>query len=162
MDSPSRVRSALGRRDVLRLLALAPAAVTAMSGCGADSEAPDVLEALVRAAKSDAELAQSVARSHPSMADTANLIVSARSDHAHALQREIDRVDPPDPDEPAGPSPAAPDAPSTSGAATEALRTSLTKARDEAAELTVTLPTHRAGMVGSVSASCASLLEVLG
>ncbi|GAB3275331.1 hypothetical protein [Parasphingorhabdus pacifica] len=159
MDPTSR--PLLGRRDALRLFALAPAAAAAVTGCATGSAEPDPLEALVKSAKSDVKLAQAIAKKH-AKTDTTELIVSIRSDHARELKLEIDRVDPPDPDEPAGPSPSGPDAPTTPDAATEALRTAMEKAQAEAAELTPTLPSHRAGMVGSISAGCASLLEVLG
>lgn len=162
MDSSSRARSAFGRRDVLRLFALTPVAAAAISACSTGAKEPDELAALVRAARSDAKLAQEIARSHADLSNTATLVASTRTEHARALQREIDRVDPPDPDDPADPAPATPKNASSSGEATNALREALRSAQEKSAGITPSLPTYRAGLVGSVSASCACLLEVLG
>lgn len=161
MDSPSRDRRPLGRRNVLRMLAFAPV-VGVVAGCGAEQKEPDALAALVEAARSDVKLAEKAARAHPVLAAPSELLTSVRTEHARALQREIDRLDPPDPDEPAPKPPAAPRVPDTADAAANALREALRNAQEKATDLTPTLSSYRAGLVGSVSASCASLLEVLG
>lgn len=163
MEIPSRAGSSWRRRDLLRLFAAAPAVVALSTACTAEPKQPDALLALATAAKEDAALAKAVAAAHSDLADAAGEIAEVRAAHARALQREIDRVNPPDPD--AGPSvpEARPrQAPGSSGAAAEALRGALRQAQDRAAGLAPSQSGYRAGLVGSVSASCASLLEVLG
>ncbi|RKT85996.1 hypothetical protein SAMN05421805_1011150 [Saccharopolyspora antimicrobica] len=162
MESPSRARSVLGRRSVLRLIAATPVVAALSTACSSAPDEPDQLLALANAAKSDARLAEAVAQSHAKLADVANEIATARNTHAGALQQEIDRVSPRDPEDP----PSVPDAPpqqapGSASAASEALVEALNRARDQAAGLVPALPDYRAGLVGSISASCASLLEVL-
>lgn len=150
----------LGRRGALRLLALAPAAA-ALAACSSPAE-PDRLLPVARAAKADAQLADAIGKTHGELAAQARAVSSARTAHADALQREIDRVNPRDPDQP--PSvPAPPDqpAPSSAGEAAERLRAAVRQSQEQAAKLATGLSAHRAGLVGSVSASCASLHEVL-
>lgn len=163
MESPSRARSVLGRRSVLRLFAAVPAAAALTAACSSAPDEPDPLLALAAAAKSDAQLAKVIAQSHSELADAANEIATARSAHADAMQREIDRLAPRDPkDPPSVPEPAPKQAPGSANAATKALRDALTRAQDATAKLVPGLPPYRAGLAGSVSASCASLREVLG
>ncbi|MGW1677920.1 hypothetical protein [Saccharopolyspora sp. NPDC002376] len=161
MDSPSRARSALGRRSVLRLIAVAPIAAALTTACSSADE-PDQLLALAEAAKSDAQLAKAVAQAHAKLAEVANEIAVARSTHADALQQEIDRVNPRDPEDPPSVPDAAPQqAPGSASAALQALSDALSGAQDQASKLVPGLSGYRAGLVGSISASCASLLEVL-
>ncbi|MER7083802.1 hypothetical protein ABT308_37065, partial [Saccharopolyspora kobensis] len=100
MESPSRARSALGRRSVLRLIAATPVVAALGTACSSAPDEPDQLLALANAAKSDARLAEAVARSHAKLADVANEIATARNTHAGALQQEIDRLNPRDPEDP--------------------------------------------------------------
>lgn len=112
---------------------------------------PDVLEDLVRAARSDAALATAVGA-----VETA----AARTEHATRLAAEVDRATPKVPttsSSSAAPTSVAPPA----GATREQLVTALRAAQKQAADLVPTVPTHRAGLVASVSAGCASLLEAL-
>ncbi|MDA3624344.1 hypothetical protein [Saccharopolyspora oryzae] len=163
MDSPSRDRSVLGRRSVLRLIAAAPVVAALTTACSSAPDEPDQLLALAEAAKSDAQLAKAVAQAHAKLAEVANEIANARSTHADALQQEIDRVNPRDPEDPPSVPEAAPQqAPGSAGAASQALSDALGAAQDQASKLVPGLPGYRAGLVGSISASCASLLEVLG
>ncbi len=118
--------------------------------------------ALAAAAKSDAQLAKAVAHAHSELAEAANEIATARAAHADAMQREIDRVAPRDPEDPPSVPDAAPQqAPGSADAAAKALRDALTGAQNQAAQLVPGLSAYRAGLLGSVSASCASLREVL-
>ncbi|GAA4619267.1 hypothetical protein [Saccharopolyspora hordei] len=163
MESPSRARSVLGRRSVLRMIAASPVVAALTTACSSAPDEPDPLLALAKAAKSDAQLARAVAETHAGLAAVAEEVAAVRGEHARALQREIDRVNPRDPEDPPSvPEPPQRRAPGSASEATTALTDALTAARDRAAELVPTLPTHRAGLVGSVSASCASLLEVVG
>lgn len=161
MESPSPVGYTMGRRRLLRLAALAPATAVVVTGCDTQKRAePDPLLALATAARSDAALAQAIARNHSGLSDKASAVAIARTEHARALQREIDRVNPPAPDTPPPPPPAQPAPPSPGDAKTvlsEAIRT----AQRQASGLVPAAPNYRAGLLGSVSASCASLLEVL-
>ncbi|TDD49222.1 hypothetical protein [Saccharopolyspora elongata] len=163
MESPSRARSLLGRRSALRLFAAVPVAAALTAACSSAPEEPDPLVALAAAAKSDAQLAKAIAQAHPGLADAAGEVASVRSEHAAALQREVDRVNPRDPEDPPSvPDPAPQQAPSSASTATKALRDALTGAQDRAAQLVPGVEPYRAGLLGSVAASCASLREVLG
>ncbi|MGP4018191.1 hypothetical protein [Saccharopolyspora sp. 5N708] len=163
MKSSSRAWPVLGRRSVLRLFAAAPVAAALTTACGSAPDEPDPLVALATAAKSDVQLAKAVAQAHAGLADAANEVASARTAHAEAMQREVDRVNPPDPDDPPSVPDVAPQpAPTAADAAAKVLRDALAMAQQKAAQLVPGLPTYRAGLVGSISASCASLREVLG
>ncbi|MCI2420321.1 hypothetical protein MOQ72_23020 [Saccharopolyspora sp. K220] len=163
MESPSRAWPVLRRRSVLRLFAAVPVAAALTTACSSASDEPDPLVALATAAKSDAQLARAIAQAHSGLADAANEVAAARSAHAEAMQREIDRVNPPDPEDPPSvPDVAPPPSPGASDAAAKVLRDALSLAQQKAARLVPGLPTYRAGLVGSISASCASLREVLG
>ncbi|GAA0230872.1 hypothetical protein GCM10010492_31830 [Saccharothrix mutabilis subsp. mutabilis] len=113
---------------------------------------PDVLEDLLRAARSDAALATAVG---------APETAAARAEHATRLAAEIDRATPKVPTT-SSPSSAAPTSVAPpAGATREQLVAALRAAQKQAADLAPTVPTHRAGLVASVSAGCASLLEAL-
>lgn len=109
---------------------------------------------LAAAARADAALASTVAEV-PSSAEVAK----NRGEHAKLLQAEIDRERPPVSS--SAPVPAAPSTPPTPPDPVAALRAALDDSLRRASELVPTLPAHRAALVGSVAAGCASLLEVL-
>ncbi|GLZ31195.1 hypothetical protein Lesp02_33830 [Lentzea sp. NBRC 105346] len=115
---------------------------------------PDPLVELAAAARNDAALA-SLATGIPAAAEVAK----NRTEHAERLQAEIDRERPPSTVS-STPTPA-PTTPPTPPDPVAALRAALDDSQRKAAALVPTLPTHRAGLVGSISAGCASLLEVL-
>lgn len=147
-------RPPLTRRDVLRAAALAALAVSTASACGAGYETgPDPLRPLLERARADAAAAGALARSAPEHAQLAGQVATARSAHADALQAEVDRLNRPVPEEPL-PAPA----PHVDGL--EALGRRLADADTEAAALVPRLPRHRAGLVGSVAAGCASLRQL--
>lgn len=165
VEPPWQTGTPLRRRDMLRMTALVPVTAALTAGCAAGSRAeePDPLEALVTRARSDAALAGSVARAHPELTDDAKAIASVRTEHADALRREIDRVNPPDPETTTTSKPPPPPAaPSSAGDARAALRKSLRDAQRQASDMVSWAPPYRAGLTGSVSAGCASLQEVLG
>lgn len=159
MTHTSRARSGLGRRDLLRLAALAPAAAV-LPGCGS-APRPDPLQTLAQSAESDAALARAVARAHQELAGPAGSVASVRAAHAKALHEEIDRVNPPAPDKPR-PRPAPVRAPGSAERAKAELSERLRDGQGRASAMVPSLPAYRAGLVGSVSASCSGLLEVLG
>ncbi|WP_231104786.1 ferritin-like domain-containing protein [Haloechinothrix halophila] len=133
----------LSRRDVLRSCVLAAFAVP-LSACreGYD-DSPDPLSALVAAARTDAESARTITGSG---AEIATAVAEVRAAHAHALQREVTRANRP----PA----ASPQLTPVTDLASLGAR--LRTAAERALTLMRTAPAHRAGLLGSVAAGCAS------
>lgn len=153
-----RTTPGVSRRAVL--IGLAAGAV---AGCTtpAPPPPPDPLAALLDRAEADAALAAAVGAAVPALAGPAGEVVRVRGDHAAALKAEIERERPPPPSTTPAPPPAPPKAPSGEKAALAALVKGLTDAQEQATALVSTLPRHRAGMVGSIVAACASLREEL-
>jgi hypothetical protein len=159
----------VARRDVLRALALLPGAALTAAGAGActstpEERPPDPLAALADRARADAATASAVASAVPALAAAAGEVAAARGEHASALRAEVARERPPasspsTESSTASSAPAAP--PNDPAAARTLLADALTAAQKEAAELVASVPRYRAGLVGSVAASCASLREVL-
>lgn len=148
---------ASSRRQVLRAALAAP---LLLAGCTSDPPAPpppDPLAPLAASARADAELARAIADGVPALAGPAGAVAAARTEHAEALQRELDRERPPRSS--AAPSSSVP--PSLPADPAAALVSALTSAEQAAAALVGSVPRHRAGLVGSVAAGCASLREVL-
>ncbi len=112
---------------------------------------PDPLAELVKAALSDAALATAVGA-----AETA----AARTEHATRLQAEVDRATPRVPGSSAAPTTSASVAP-PAGASREALVPALQAAQKQAADLVASAESHRVGLLASVAAGCASLVEAL-
>lgn len=155
----------LGRRALLRLGALTVLAAPAVAACTSEPTAPpppDPLAALADAAAADAATARSLAARYPALAAKFQLIATNRDAQAVALRKEIDRATPP-------PSTSASAAPSTppaitypdQAAAVAGMAAALAAAQDKATQLALTVPTYRAGLVGSVVAGCACLKELL-
>ncbi|GAA3042106.1 hypothetical protein [Actinokineospora globicatena] len=147
------------------LLATAAAGLAACTPAPAAPPPPDPLAALAARARSDAALANAIATAVPALAAPAALVAKSRGEHAELLQREVDRERPPKPSS-SGASAAptttqAPSAPTDQAAAVKALTDGLTSAQREAIDVVAGVPRYRAGMVGSVAAGCASLVEVL-
>lgn len=121
---------------------------------------PDPLVELAERARADATTATAVASAVPALAAAAGEVAAARGEHASALRAEVDRERPPasstSPKPPAGEQP-----PADQASARTLLVEALASAQQQAADLVASLPTYRAGLVGSVAASCASLREVL-
>jgi hypothetical protein len=148
------------RREVL----LAALGLPVLAGCTSSPPPPpppDPLAELAARARADAVLADAVARSVPALATGAGLVAAARSEHALALQREVDRERPPAGSSTPAPETSAPPAPPAADAAKAALVAALTSAEARIGELIGTVPRYRAGLLGSVAAGCASLREVL-
>jgi len=135
---------------VLLAVAVAPLAV-ACTTPPPDPLPPDPLADLVAAARSDAALAAAVG---------ATETAAARAQHADRLQAEVDRATPRAPGASSSPAPPPSTAP-PANPTREALVTALQAARKQAGDLVGGVPAHRAGLVGAVSAGCASLLEAL-
>jgi hypothetical protein len=133
-----------------------------LAGCTSTPEAPpppDPLAALAERARADAAAADSIATSVPSLAGPAGEVAKARSEHAVVLRREVDRERPPASSAPPSASPGV-TPPSAPAAAKAQLLEALKAAEQQAADLVASVPRYRAGLVGSVAASCASLREV--
>jgi hypothetical protein len=131
--------------------------VAACTPTPAEPPPPDPLADLAAAARADTALATSVAASTPALAAAAKEIATARTEHATALQREVDRARPPVSSSKAPPSSPAPAPPPDPR---KALLDALVAAEKQATDLVASVPRHRAGLVGSVAAACASLREV--
>lgn len=155
---PTRRQMLAGTVGVLVTAAVAGAG--ACTGRPAEPPAPDPLRALVTAALADAELADAVAAAHPPLAAAAGAVAADRRAHALALDAEVTRATPsPTPSSTTAPS--AQVAPPDPAAATAALVAAVRAAQDQASALVTGLPRHRAGLVASVAACCASHLAVL-
>ncbi|WP_245744017.1 hypothetical protein [Lentzea fradiae] len=144
------ISDSVSRRRVLLAVAAAPLAVACTTE-SAPPPPPDPLSALAAQARADAALAKTLTT--PAAAE----IAKARETHATLLQAEVDRERPPL----SSTAPPVPTAPPTPPDPLAALRTALDGAAREASVLVPSLPSYRAGLVGSVAAGCASLLEVL-
>ncbi|GAA3839944.1 hypothetical protein GCM10022243_02830 [Saccharothrix violaceirubra] len=143
-------RTALTRRGLLLALAAAPLAA-ACTTPPPQPPPPDALEPLLRAARSDAALAEAVG---------APETAAARTEHAKSLQAELDRAMPRISGSPVATTTAVSATP-PANATREALITAIKAAQKQAVDLLPGVPTYRAGLVGSIAAGCASLLEVL-
>jgi hypothetical protein len=161
---PHRPSAGLTRRSVLRFGALAILAPPALAACtpSPTTQAPDVLQPLVTSARADVATANAAAAAFAADAATFQVVAQVRQQHATALQNEIDRAaaTTAQPSTSATTAPAQP--PSSSAAAASTLLQSLGSAAQQAANLALTVPRYRAGLLGSVSAGCASLAEALG
>ncbi|MFD0203882.1 MULTISPECIES: hypothetical protein [Saccharothrix] len=143
-------RTAFSRRAVLLATATAPLAV-ACTTPPPPPPPPDPLAELVKAARSDAALATAVG---------APETAAARTEHAERLQAEVDRATPRVPGASVPPSTSASVAP-PAGASREALVPALQAAQKQAGDLVASVEAHRVGLVASVAAGCASLVEAL-
>ncbi|MFF2551673.1 hypothetical protein ACFVUS_11780 [Nocardia sp. NPDC058058] len=158
----------MDRRAVLRLAGggvLAVAAVGALTACTEESapELPDPLLAQEESARADAANAQAAIATNPDKAAALQTIATQRGAHADALRTEIDRaigvygdgttpskrVAPPTPTVPVPPP------------AVSQLKASLGQAQRSAADLSIQLSGYRAGLLGSISAACATQAGVL-
>lgn len=119
---------------------------------------PDPLAELAAKARADAALATA---SVPLLGAAAEEVARVRTEHAVALQKEVDRERPPvGSSTPVRPETSAPAVPSAE-AARSGLVAGLTAAEGRIGELIGAVPRYRAGLLGSVSAGCATLREVV-
>lgn len=157
-------RAAPSRRGVLRA-ALGVPVLLGVASCTETPPAPlapDPLAELAATARADAAAAEAIAAAVPELA-AAGVVAAARGEHAVVLQREVDRERPPRSGAPSSvASSSPPAAPADPAAARTQLLDGLNAAERRVAELITTVPRHRAGLLGSVGAGCASLREVLG
>lgn len=122
---------------------------------------PDPLESVARHAAADVALATAIAAAHPALAEAATAVATDRRAHAEAVRGELRRVTPtPSPSStPTVPAdlPVADDP----AAARRELDGALRTAQHGAAVLVESAPGHRAGLLASIAACCASHLAVL-
>lgn len=124
--------------------------------------APDPLEPVARRAAADARLAAAISAAHPTLASAAAAVAGDRRAHAASLRQELRRVRPtPAPSSTAAAPPSRPPVPTESSAARDELDAALLAAQDQAAALVGPAPGHRAGLLASISACCASHRAVL-
>ncbi|MEV5648914.1 hypothetical protein AB0L57_11750 [Nocardia sp. NPDC052254] len=151
------------RRSVLRSAgggALALVALGAATACADKTPpAPDVLVTQEVSARTDAVWAKAAIAAAPEHTAALNTVAAQRTEHAAALRTEIDRATgvygdgtkprsaTPPVAEPVAPTPP-PDL--------AAIRTRLTESQHSAADLATTLSGYRAGLLGSISACCAT------
>jgi len=137
-----------------------------LSGCTARASGPsdpDPLGPVAGRAEDDVRLADAVAAAHPTLAAAAAALAADRREHAAAFRAELRRarLAPPT----ASPSPSRAPAPAVvafePAAARAALVDALRVAQDQSAVLVAGAPGHRAALLASVAACCASHLAVL-
>ncbi|HVK22844.1 MAG TPA: hypothetical protein VM677_15920 [Actinokineospora sp.] len=153
-------------RVTRRALFQAAAALAALTACTPEPEKPlppDPLVELAAQARADTATAQAIATAVTALANPAGEIAKIRAEHATVLQAEADRERPPKSGAPtsAPPTTTVPPTPTDAAGAKAFLVEALTAAEQKAAAVVAGVPRHRAGMVGSVAAACASLREVL-
>lgn len=154
---------AVSRRALL-FGAVALASTPVLTGCGLLDEQPpppDPLEELRRSALSDAVLAESIAQGFAELKSDAEQVAKDRRAHAEALETELNRARPSRTTGALPPTPAPAPRPPNQKAASTALAQAMLAAQERSAALVPTLPRHRAALVGSISACCATLREVL-
>jgi len=151
----------LSRRGLLRACALIAVAVP-LAACTTPPAAPvpDPLQPLLNAADADTTAATAASKAFADSAATFAVFAAVRRQQGTALRTEVDRAA-------AATAPPTTSASSTSQAKAPTdettvigeLRTGLVTAQQQATNLISSLPTYRAGLVGSIAAGCASLAE---
>ncbi len=145
------------RRRLLIGLLLVPPAVSACALVSPGRDTPgDPLIGLADAARADAALAAAAIVADRSLADRVQPLVDARSEHALALDTEVQRLRAGRPSTSPSPPPV-PTQPVTLARVREAARA----ASAAAAAVALDLPVDRVGLVASVSACCAGYAAVL-
>jgi len=156
----------VGRRRILQMALVLPAAATVLGGCsGVDRRAtrPDPLIALADAARADAALAAAAVADTPALAARIDPLREARTEHAAAFDAEVvrmggvSRTAVPPVATAAAPPPTGPAPPVTLAQVREAVKAS----QVGAAELVENLPAERVGLVASVAACCATYAALL-
>lgn len=168
-------RRSLSRRSLFRIAAtgtLGLAFAPILTGCSEDDvadvrEADQLLEQ-ARLARRDAASAAAAVTVLPDRANALTTISAQRSAHAEALEAEIARAAGTYAD---GSTPttatSAPESTTTGPTApptppsVEQLRSELTESQQAAADLAAKLSRHRAGLMASISAACATHVVVL-
>jgi hypothetical protein len=128
---------------------LTAATASTVTACGAEEisgPALDSLTAQLRSARSDAAAASSAAAVAPDYAGALGVVAAQRTEHADALETEIARATGATTD-------TSSDLVAVRDALTASARSAATAARDESG--------YRAGLLGSISASCTVFAQVV-
>jgi hypothetical protein len=150
------------RRAVIRAAALAAGAAAVgapLAACSGEEPAPDPLLAHAQAARADAEAAMAAIAVAPRQSEQLRLAAAQRTEHADALEAEINRAAgvTPEPSE----EPAAIDPAGAAGPSVEDVRVRIADAGTTGGNLAMQLDGYRAGLLASISASCRTLVEVV-
>ncbi|WP_308014933.1 hypothetical protein [Nocardia coffeae] len=159
--------AALDRRALLRVAGGGAFAIMSLSAAACAKDKPLEPDALLPhevSARTDAVWAKAAAATAPDKAAALTVIATQRTAHADALRAEIDRAiglygdgtKPKSASPPVTP-PVAPSPPPT----VDAVRTRIATAQKSAADAASTNSAYRAGLLASISASCAAHVEVL-
>ena len=157
-------RPTVSRRTLLRWSSVAVGGfgITTITACGAsdeDAAEPDPLAGQATRARTDAATATALVARAPELSAPLTTIAAERTSHADALEAEIARME-------GATTSFTP--PSTTGTTpigelptVEELRERLNRSQREAADLARTLSGYRAGLLASISASCAVQTAVM-
>lgn len=168
---PSALTNIDRRRFLLSAAALSLLGVTA-TACGSTPPPPELadLTALLDRARADSTLATEAAGALPPQDATARALTAVaneRSAHAQALSDELTRMTgeaPPSPSATSAPSSASP-SPGTSATPApvpnaDDVVAALEQSADQATAVAARLSGYRAGLVGSIAASCTAAYKV--
>lgn len=161
------ISAPLDRRALLRVAGGGAFAIMSLSAAACAKDQPLEPDALLPhevSARTDAVWAKAAAATAPDKAAALTVVATQRTAHADALRAEIDRAiglygdgtKPKSASPPVTP-PVAPSPPPT----LDALRTRLAASQKSAADAAPTNSAYRAGLLASISASCAAHVEVL-
>jgi len=156
---PGAVRPISRRRVLIAAAALSAIGVTA-SACGSPAPQPEELAPQLDLARRDSQMAGAAATAAgPFYGPLLNVVADERAAHAKALSQEIARAA----GETTTSSQAA--APTPSGAAVPPpsrtdVMAALRESADSAAKLAANLSGYRAGLLGSIAASCTASVTV--
>lgn len=161
----SIVALTLNRRGLFRLVgatALAAATASTVASCSREEisgPALDSLTAQLRAARADAAAADAAAASIPDYAAALGVVSAQRTEHADALDKEIARAT----GSPSGTSTAVATSVAEPGTPPDlaAMRDALTASARSAADAARVESGYRAGLLGSISASCTVSVRVV-
>lgn len=162
---PSAIPVLSRRRVLLGAAALAVVSATA-SACGSPPGPPKVddLESQLDLARRDSEMAKAAAAVADSFYAPALTVVAAeRADHARALVQEIARATGKQPSSTETTSPTSTTATSTAPAPPPSrsdVAAALRNSADSASQLAAELSGYRAGLLGSIAASCTASVTV--
>jgi hypothetical protein len=150
----SRPSPVVSRRRVLRGAAVLAALGVSSAACGKPPPPPDLdhLVAQLDLARSDSQLASdAVATADPQLKPALSAVAAERTKHAQALSDEIARMT----GEPTTSSSTTTTTPAQANAPTATdVVAALRKSADSAAQLAPQLSGYRAGLLGSIAASC--------
>jgi hypothetical protein len=156
---PGAVRPISRRRVLIAAAALSAIGATA-SACGSPAPPqPEELEPQLDLARRDSQMASAAATAAgPFYAPLLNVVADERADHAKALSTEIARASGATTTQTSPPVPTTP-APAPPPARTDVMA-ALRESADSAAKLAANLSGYRAGLLGSIAASCTASVTV--